>query len=250
MEIDSEPTAEENWLMQVKTCDHKWDRRHGYSSCVRCAFSVMDPEYVFEYAKPAFYLPMVYVRKQYFMKKIREWTDPMPIQTNIMCIMLERVPCPCSWKNIFDAFKADKRHRKDFTYFLHFLGEELDYTDEDAMRCDMVDNSFDELKEKFKWTIKKKFNIYYLLYKIIQMRGGKTYLVPNKLSKSALDKYDVLWAQVCEAFGWQFIVSDIVKWDWQKEKILNSVAEEEKDCYQIIPKIKAVEDGYFSLKET
>ena len=208
----------------IGVCVHSFEYQDddGTYSCVLCGLINSDLKMVhLEYQKKEFVLQYKYIRIEYFKKKLSTWID-IPenkrISFNTMYEKLNKLPCPCTWKQIYDCFKGSKEFTKYYAYILTFLEIKIDYSTKDQALLETVDDCFDHLNEKYKWGLKKKFCIYYIIYKSVQMRGGRSETVPVKLSVSALVSYDKRWEQVCEYLKWKYIPSEICKLDWNKEK--------------------------------
>ncbi|ETO19858.1 hypothetical protein RFI_17366 [Reticulomyxa filosa] len=210
-------------------CEHDFVLMSGDSVCVKCGSFVPNQDLVNEWApqKPEpFYLPRKYDRGMYFDKKVAAWLKVDNIfNTEGTITLLEKLKCPCTWKEVFDYFKGSKDGNKYYMGFIHFIGWVPDFGEDDSAMIDKIDQAFEEIKQKYKWKIKKKINIYFLVYKVVQMRGGNASLVPNKLTLSSLKKLDVLWKDICDVFGWMFIPSEIVTLDWGKDDILKGIRE-------------------------
>ena len=63
-----------------------------------------------------------------------------------------------------------------------------------------VDNKWDESSRA-----KKKINVFYTLYKIVELTGKDVRWVPMKLRLIALARLDSEWEQICAKLGWIFI---------------------------------------------
>ncbi|ETO13433.1 hypothetical protein RFI_23940, partial [Reticulomyxa filosa] len=197
-------------------CEHEFEMISGDSVCIKCGGFIESQDLVNDWApvKEAFYLPRVYSRDMYFDKKVCAWLkEDNLFNTAGTFISLETLQCPCTWKE------------KVFYGFYSFNWIEPDYTEEDSQIVNKIDQAFEELSKRYKWKLKKKLNIYYVLSKVIQLRGGDYKLVPNKLTEASLKKLDLYWKNVCDEFGWNFIPSELVKLDWCKDKVLKELHE-------------------------
>lgn len=221
------------------SCSHLFECHHGTCyerTCVRCGLVTnnhfqMRHDQEWKKEKPKFELPRVYDRHMYYKKKLSWWLETKQDidreHAHMMQEKLLELPCPCTWKQIFDSFKTgDKKENREYAFILHFLKIKPDFVFEDEENLCKVDLFFSEFSIKYHWSIKKKFNIYYLLYKVIQMRGGKYQYVPNKLTQVTMDEYDMKWKLICDEFEWYFIPSTVVLWNWGKNQVVEEMKQQ------------------------
>ena len=204
----------------------------GYA-CVKCGW--MDLIYSFDYndeevgggKKVRRVWPRKYIRSMYMDKKLESWVKP---QVDFLVYgkrdILPRIKNPTTWKEIYDEFKSFP-DRSLFPIILSWMGiGKVDFREEDKEVMETVDKYFEVWNEEFEWKMKKKFNIFYVIYKAIQMRGGRCELVPNKMALTTLKAYDKKWKRVCGDMQWKFVESEVEKIQWEKEKKLEELKSE------------------------
>lgn len=126
--------------------------------------------------------------------------------------IMEEIPDPFTWYDVAKVFLKYKL--PDYWLgFGHWLGPEY--------KCKLTPEIV-EMADEFTETKLNNYrvNYCYILYKLVQLKGEKhdCRLVPMKGKAIWLFKMDKWWEKVCEQKKFEFQVSIIYKFHWNKEE--------------------------------
>lgn len=195
-------------------CDHKPYREKDTSLvCSKCYFVLEECESVFEWvANVCVTYPTVYLRTQYYDLLLPAWRDGVhkKRRKNLDHDIINHIKDnrqPMSWKEIFEMYKKIYRLGTTNIFLIHcnVLGIWVDWLPCDKQMLKYLDYMFHIYKDEFKWTVKYQLNMWYLVYKIIQLRYGIVELVPLKLMPGTIKRLEIKWKQICNYENWLFM---------------------------------------------
>lgn len=208
-------------------CYHNWDSDPYEISCMKCGlirdFQIytIDKNCTFE---P---WPRQYVRTAYYTNLFGKicGIDLFPLSDYHRELLVRDIPNPGDWYQVYQKFKewdlqdiwtswnilCDNPKRIDLDKVHWKL---LVYVDE-YWKPNEEENDFDEFGEtlniiKYEKRNKKKLNVFYMLYKIVEMTGYDTSWVPLKLRSICIEKLDEEWKAICKKFNWKFIKTNTI----------------------------------------
>lgn len=187
-----------------KSCWHDWRFESGELVCTTCGLINKNEQFfVVEQSVNFEFWPRTYLRQQYFNSLFNKISgrEPLDYSDTYRFELIKEMPDPCDWYQVYQKFK--EWQLKDwwicwnvFSYCEKLIDvKPLHY----KLLC-YVDNQWEDSKR-----CKKKMNVFYMLYKIVEMTGCEVRWVPMKLRLIAITRLDEEWKDICNKLGWKFI---------------------------------------------
>jgi len=195
------------------------DDTYGEFVCDRCGEIFLNrPDFILDKTHTIEFWPRQYARTQYFdalFDKING-KDRLQATEQFLDELKEEMPNPGDWYQVY-------RKYKELNIQEYWIGwnSVCDYHTLNTNRIDMtpvhynlmlyVDANWQNVSRS-----KKKFNVFYMLFKIVEMTGHNTDWVPMKLRPIALNRLDTEWKEICNKFNWKYQPSNMtlkqIKW--------------------------------------
>lgn len=201
---------------QQGICSHEWDFWEPEPACIHCATIDKHPEWIFEKVPLTISWPRNYARTQYFdhlFQKINGM-EKIPWCDSWLDELCNKVPSICNWYDIYHIFK--KENLEEWWIQWNVISH-----NEQKITIQPIHYNYLLYIDEH-WTnstrTKKKLNVFYMLYKVVEMTGYSTDCVPMKLRKPTLEKLDKEWKNICEQEHWKFIPSQktLKEIEWKK----------------------------------
>lgn len=199
-----------------KGCWHQWKYENGDMLCPYCGIiqtkqitAVRDPECTFVW------WPRKYLRKQYYetlFNKIRG-VDMFEFGDRYRDELIASVPEPADWYDIYQTFKAwNLKEWWTCWNVICWQDKKIDYHKKHYDLLLYIDEYWTESTRS-----KKKINVFYMLFKVVELCGDSVHWVPMKLRTIALTRLDAEWKLICEKFNWKFIPTSkkLNKYKWK-----------------------------------
>lgn len=187
-----------------KKCWHNWTYLNGDIVCKMCGLintklCVITPDRNVNFE----FWPRTYLRQQYFDALFNKITgrDPLLYSDTGRLELIKDMPEPCDWYEVYQKFK--EWSLKDWWIcwnVFSYCDKYIDYKPIHYKLLCYVDNKWEDSNRS-----KKKINVFYTLYKIVELTECSVRWVPMKLRLIALTRLDSEWKQICEKLGWKFI---------------------------------------------
>ncbi len=191
-------------LKKHKGCWHDWVYYMGEFACKHCGIvNVKKQIIVSDKTLNYEFWPRTYLRQQYFESLFNKITgkDPLEYSDTWRFKFVQEMPEPCDWYQVYQKFK--EWGLKDWWICWNVFSwceKLIDYKPIHYKLLCYVDNKWDDSQRA-----KKKINVFYTLYKIVELTGCQVRWVPMKLRLIALSRLDSEWEQICAKLGWKFI---------------------------------------------
>jgi hypothetical protein len=196
------------WFEYIRAgnCYHRFEF-HGFEYvCINCGLIQDMPQYVTETFHTMEVWPRNYARKQYFdllLAKIKGF-DRMNVSEEFREEFVADVPNPCDWYTVYQRYKA--WDLKDWwigwNFFNDSYGKGVRLRNCQYRLMLFVDEYWEDSTRA-----KKKLNVFYMMYKIVEMTKDNTDWIPMKLRSIAITRLDEEWKQICDKFNWPFVPS-------------------------------------------
>jgi len=188
------------------------DETYGEYVCDRCSVIFTNkPDFIFDKNHTVEFWPRQYARTQYFDALFDKIHGKERIKGSDQFIdeLKDSMPNPGDWYQVY-------RKYKEWGVQEWWVGWNsiCDYYTLNTQRIDM-----DPIHYKLMLYVdanwhndtrsKKKFNVFYMLFKIVEMTGHNTNWVPMKLRPIALERLDQEWKEICKKFNWNFKPSNL-----------------------------------------
>jgi len=206
IELNEQNVKKLNYFFKRKNegyCFHEWDFWEPEPTCVHCSVIDKHPEWILEKTPLCISWPRNYARTQYFDSLFHKinGVEKIPWCDSWLDELCEKVPAICNWYDIYHVFK--KEHLEEW-----WIAWNLISCNEDKITMKPIHYKYllyiDDHWQNSTRT-KKKLNVFYMLYKVVEMCGDSTDWVPMKLRKTTLEKLDKEWKSICEQEHWKFI---------------------------------------------
>lgn len=171
-------------------------------------FVIPDQEGMFEM------WPRNYARTQYFDNLFDKiygfnlpcWPDPY-IQE-----LIETIGVEADWYDIYQIFKSFQL--KDYWISWNkIINYPIQSHPKIYQKLLYVDEHWEDSER-----MKKKLNVFYMLYKLCELENFDVQWIPMKLRHIAITRLDLEWKEICLKFNWKFIPTNkkLKKYIWSK----------------------------------
>lgn len=217
-------------LVSVFDCVHEWDTDPCEVCCMKCGLIQNFQIYTIDKSCMIEFWPRQYVRTDYYHHLFNKIVgiEKILISDQHREWLVADIPNPGDWYQVYQKFKnwdlqdwwtswnilCDNPSRIDFhPEHLNLLI----YVDA-YWKPSLLNNTEEEEKEEtmsltsavhstcnYEKRSKKKLNVFYTLYKIVEMTGYDVTWIPLKLRSICIEKLDEEWKEICFKFNWKFI---------------------------------------------
>lgn len=205
-----------------ETCKHVWYYDGGDHLCQKCYLVGSIPCYEKDLNCNYEFWPRNYDRLTYFQKifGIISGHPKLYISDQSHEELIREIGELSDWYHVYQIFK--KFDLKDWWTSWIIMSDNPRRIHDHAKPYHFsmvyyVDNHYiEDTKRK-----KKKMNVLYVLYKIVELYNDNVSWVPFKLRSSSIERLDEEWKIVCKCFGWKFIPTckTLKKFDWNDNEI-------------------------------
>lgn len=187
----------------TKNCWHDWSFQRGELVCTTCGLInlheqlfVVDRIVIYEF------WPRTYLRRQYFDSLFNKITgkEPLEYSDKHRFEFIQEMPDPCDWYQVYQQFK--EYSLKDWWTcwnVFSYCEKLIDYKPIHYKLLCYIDNHWENNERA-----KKKINVFYTLFKIVEMTECNVRWVPMKLRLIAITRLDEEWKEICHKLGWKF----------------------------------------------
>ena len=154
-----------------------------------------------------------YIRSKYLASKIGIWTHGIGREIIVYRGIHKDVPVvgpsinipkKSTWKDIFDTFNR-WGCKEYYPAFVLYCNQRPDFdNDIDVDFLIYIDKKFTLYNEKYHWKRSNNLNVWYLILKIMQLKGKDFTQVPYKGLASTTKTLDKCWKDICLEEGFVF----------------------------------------------
>lgn len=189
-----------------KKCVHVYEHTGIEYACIYCGVFRPMPVYILDKQNLIDFWPRSYARKQYFdsMFKKLSGLELLTLSDDCMIELTKAVPSPGDWYEVYHTYR--KFDLKEWwTGWNHHRPNVQNFGLKPSHHQLLlyIDSQWDHGER-----VKKKINVYYCLFKIVQLKGDPTDWVPMKLRCIAITRLDKEWQSICKKFNWKFIPTE------------------------------------------
>jgi len=197
-----------------KKCLHVFEHTGVEHACIYCGLIPNVTVFVLNTSELIDFWPRSYARKQYFdamFTKLNGMEKPyLPLDFQLEFI--KTIENPGDWYQVYHAYRD--YGLKDWWTGWNFLRPNSNAFGLKPIHHSLllyIDARWDHAER-----IKKKINVFYCLYKIVQLQEDPVDWVPMKLRTIALTRLDEEWNLICKKFNWKFIPTEkkLTKFNW------------------------------------
>lgn len=184
--------------------------------CTKCGL-IDNPEMVTETCVMIDFWPRTYARSQYFTTLFRRMFgldgDICYITEQMREELVANIPNPGDWYQVFQTYKR---------YDLQEWWTSWNIMSDNPRRA--KDGMIGNIVPMFRWIDnewnnnerKKKINVFFMLYKVVELNKGDVSWVPMKLRPICLKNLDEEWKLVCSTLKLQYIPTKLTleKFKW------------------------------------
>lgn len=205
-------------------CYHDWDTDPCEITCMKCGAIKNLQIYTIDKSCMIEFWPRQYVRKDYYTNIFNKIVgiERIIISDQHREWLVADIPNPGDWYQVYQKFKVwdlqdwwtswnilcDNPTRIDLRpehlNLLMFVDAKWKPNEPDPVE-ELINLNPILVKCNYEKRAKKKLNVFYMLYKIVEMTGHDVTWIPLKLRSICIEKLDEEWKEICKKFNWKFI---------------------------------------------
>lgn len=184
--------------------------------CIHCGVVDPIPYYVIDPDARFIYWPRKYERIQYFdsLFDIILGHDHIELPNSYLDQLFSEMKCPCDWYEVYHQYKEWDLAPWWTSFFVMTWNKDkitFNHTHKNLML--FIDEHWEGSERN-----KKKINVFYMLFKIVELTQCDNDWVPMKLRSIAITRLDEEWKKICDSFNWTFIPTSksLKKINWKR----------------------------------
>lgn len=200
-------------------CKHSWEYDLREYCCTKC-YEICDIPIYQKYKEATWDpWPRQYLRKDYFktlFDKISGY-DLIYLPDLHKESLIASIPNPSDWYQIYQIFK--QWDLQDYwTCWNILIKNKIDMTHQHYNTLLYIDAMWSEFNHE-NLRVKKKINVFYLLFKIIELSGNNINWIPMRLRPNSIIKLDQEWKLICEKLNLKFMPTQttLIKFTWNHQ---------------------------------
>ncbi len=202
---DISDIQKEKWIKRIcsKECVHMIHYIGGDYVCEMCGQIFDNLKYIPETEGMMSWWPRNYTRITYFKNLFDKilGLEEIYLPLYFLIELENEIPNPGNWYQVYQVYKKfDLKNWWIAWNKMKIINRSIDMNPSHYQTILYVDDKWNNSTRA-----KKKLNVFYMLFKIVELSGHNTDWVPFKLRSVAIIRLDLEWKNICEKFNWNFI---------------------------------------------